>query len=190
MKHDSQPGCVSSQYALVDEVPILLGFREWYGLCKVSYQVNAMATKSTKTKISTARSGVKGAAPKKAAVAKKSEGSSKPAGKGSSSKVRKKAEPGMLTQAANAVSELISGVMTEPAKAGLKAGASAFLQEAAGAIGTTGKKVETTTAAAAKPSTKKTAAKPKAAAAKSKGASDAKSGAKDTKTTKTKTGRK
>jgi DNA-binding protein HU-beta len=190
MKHDSQPGCVSSQYALVDEVPILLGFREWYGLCKVSYQVNAMATKSTKTKISTARSGVKGAAPKKSAASNKSAVNSKPAGKSSSGSARKKAEPGILTQAANAVSELISGVMTEPAKAGLKAGASAFLQEAAGAIGTTGKKVETTTAAAAKPSTKKTAAKPKAAAAKSKGAWDAKSGAKDTKTTKTKTGRK
>ena len=148
-----------------------------------------MVTKSTKTKTSSARPGAKAAAaPKKPAAAKKSAGSSKPAGKSSGSTGRKKAEPGILTQAANAVSDLISGVVAAPAKAGLKAGASTFLQEAAGAIGT-GKKVETTTAAAAKPSTK-TAAKPKAAAAKSKGTSDAKSGAKNTNNKTTKTGRK
>ena len=149
-----------------------------------------MVTKSTKTKTSSARPGAKAsAAPKKPAAAKKSAGSSKPVTKGSGSTSRKKSEPGILTQAANAVSDLISGVVAAPAKAGLKAGASTFLQEAAGAIGTS-KKVETTTAAAAKPSTKKTAAKPKAAAAKSKGTSDAKSGAKSTNNKTTKTGRK
>jgi len=164
--------------------PIFVGLIRWYGLCSVSCQVEIMAMKTTKIKTSTARAGTKTpAAPKKAAAAKKP--AAKPATKSSSSPAKKRAQPGILMQAANAGSDEISGV-AKPAKAGLKAGASTFLHEAANSIGV-GKTAGTTTTAAAKPATKKAAAKPKAAAAKSKGVSGAKSGAKNTKT---KTGRK